>query len=104
MAYINKWIDEYKMEMDVILEACSRTIRSINKPSLAYTDGILSKWNMSGVTKFEDIKAADDAFAASKAAGKPASRPTKNKFKNFEERDSDMDALTKEILAKQKPI
>ena len=109
MAYVNKWLDDYGMQLEVVLEACSRTIKTINKPSLAYTDGILSKWNKNGVKRMEEIKAADEAFAASRKSAeetKKALQPqgSRNRFKNFDERDDDMDALTREILEKQKPI
>ena len=41
--YIRKWLEDGNFELDLILEACNRTISAIHQPSFEYTDKILEK-------------------------------------------------------------
>ena len=45
--------------MDIILEACKRTISQIHQPSFQYADKILKKWNQNGVKTLSDIEKLD---------------------------------------------
>lgn len=38
--YIRKWLEDGNFELDLILEACNRTISAIHQPSFEYTDKI----------------------------------------------------------------
>lgn len=40
IAYIRKWSEEYGFALEVILEACDRTMNAIHQPSFDYTDSI----------------------------------------------------------------
>ena len=44
--FIEKWFWEYGFTRELIVEACSRTIRQIHKPSFDYADKILRDWKM----------------------------------------------------------
>lgn len=54
--YIERWIEEYGMPLEVIKEACSRTILSIHKPSFQYTNAILEKWHKMGIQSVDSIR------------------------------------------------
>ncbi|MGL5439906.1 MAG: DnaD domain protein [Filifactoraceae bacterium] len=41
---IDKWIDEFKFSLEVIEEACKRSV-GIKSPNLKYIDGILKNWD-----------------------------------------------------------
>ena len=41
IAYIRKWNEEYGFALEIILEACARTMNKIHQPSFEYTDSIL---------------------------------------------------------------
>jgi DnaD/phage-associated family protein len=56
---MDKWLVTYGFPMDVITEACTRTILNTAKPTLGYADGILTNWWNSGVKTLDDIKAQD---------------------------------------------
>jgi len=107
VGFIKKWLDEYCFGLDIIIEACSRTVLSINKPSFEYADSILSKWKEKGVKHVSDIRTLDAQHQiqkqknASAAApkGKPAST---NKFNNFNQRTYDYDQLEKQLLKNSK--
>ena len=44
MEYIKRWTSEYGFSLDLILNACARTMNAIHQPSFDYTESILKKW------------------------------------------------------------
>lgn len=105
IAYVRRWTERYGYGMDIIREACSRTVLATCKPSLRYANSILKGWHDAKVEKLEDIAAVDEEFRrkSSKDAPKAASKKSDKKnpasgFKNFNERKYDYDALMKDIL------
>lgn len=111
--FINKWLDEYHFNIDIICEACKRTILSTNKPSFKYADSILTNWSKASVKSLEDIVSLDEKFVASSAAKLQASKSANNassstgtrsksannKFSKFSQRDYDFDALEKRLMS-----
>ena len=103
LEYIKKWTEKDGFDLEIILEACSRTVLAIHQPSFEYADKILQNWLSKKVRNLNDIRILDSAFDLAKTekkkpASKTFSQPTHSKFRNFEERSYDMDALTKELL------
>ena len=96
--YMDKWLDEWKMPLDLIMEACDRCVSQIDKPKFNYVDKILSEWHKKDITDIAGVKAADAEFAKSReAAGivpidkndKKATKPKINRFVNFTQREND---------------
>ena len=103
LEYIKKWTEQDGFDLEVILEACSRTVLAIHQPSFEYADKILQNWLAKNVRNLNDIRVLDSAFEHSKVekkkpAPKTFTQQAPSKFRNFEERSYDMDALTKELL------
>ena len=105
--YINKWTRTYGFSIDLILEACRRTMMAVHTPSFEYTDKILSNWKSLGAYTMTKVLAADKARSAQKASSpvkRPMtvkqSRPSSNKFHNFNQRSYDYAALEKKLAAK----
>ncbi len=100
LEYIDKWTEQYGFDIAIILEACNKTIVAISNPSIAYVDGILSKWKNKGVTSLSDVKKLDELHAAEAIAKKSNSKSTKSSinFNNFQQRTYDYDALERELL------
>ncbi len=105
--YINKWTRTYGFSIDLILEACRRTMMAVHTPSFEYTDKILSNWKSLGAYTMTEVLAADKARSAQKASApvkRPTtvkqSRPSSNKFHNFNQRSYDYAALEKKLAAK----
>ena len=109
---MDKWFRDYGFTREVVLEACDRTITAIHNPSFQYADKILTDWKKSGVRVLGDIRELDHKRMADKEQNAQArdkrlqkydtgvstqgSRPRKgapNQFHNFEQRDTDYDAL-----------
>ena len=134
MEMIHRWFREWGLEKDLIMEACARTLIATNKPSFAYADRILMEWKKADVRTMEDVRKLDGqrerargAEAQSGAgradAGSPVTQTvrggaggrgtsravagagTRNRFHNFEQRNTDYDAIVlrqvKERLSKQ---
>lgn len=103
MEYINKWTKDYGFMLDVIQEACDKTVMTTDSHRFAYADGILSKWYQAGVRKKEDIVTADAAFQHSTlpkntAQARPASTGA-NKFNRFAQNTYDFEQLEQNILS-----
>jgi DnaD/phage-associated family protein len=113
--YIDKWTNTFGFSLDIICEACERTITATNKPSFKYTDSILTSWYKASVKSMEDVVKLDQEFTktsvaklssasrvkADKKSASTGSKVTKstNKFLNFEQRqDYDFNALEKKLL------
>lgn len=85
MKVIDKWFDEWKFAMDIVLKACENTKKTSN-PSISYIDGILSSWLKKGIKKIEEIEEKDKP--SPKNSQKEKTTKVKTKFHNFEERTS----------------
>lgn len=99
-ATIDAWTNDYGFSMDIITEACSRTISTISKPSFKYADSILKKWKQRGITSLDDIKALDSEHMKA-AQTTAASRQTAKKatvFNSFPQRNYDYNELERQLL------
>ena len=103
IAYIRKWNEEYGFTLDIILEACNRTMNTIHQPNFEYTDTILKNWLGKNVHYLKDIEALDADYLREKErkkkqAAKPAINTKNNKFNNFDGRSYDMDDLERKLV------
>ncbi len=105
--YIRRWFQDFSRE--VVLEACNRTIRAIQKPSFSYADTILKQWRTAGVRTLEDVRRLDEKRDSGReqqngrfsSGPQPVVKPRPNQFHNFNQRDTDYDALVLERLKKR---
>lgn len=109
--YIERWHNQWKMDLSVIIEACNRTMLAIQKPDFKYIDGILSNWHQKNVHTLQDIRICDEAHKRHKneAARKPASaaaaqsQSKRTQFQAFQQRDTskeEIDQLEKLLLTR----
>lgn len=111
IAYIRKWSEEYGFALEVILEACDRTMNSIHQPSFDYTDSILKRWKDKNVRQLKDIDAVDADYRKEKERAKELAKERKrqqqtqkpvssqnNKFNNFDGRSYDMNDLERRLV------
>lgn len=100
MDYMKKWLEEYCFDLEVILEACNRTISNTHKPDFKYTDSILKNWKTNGVTSLTDVTHLDITFQQQKSTSKKTNvkAPSKTRFNNFEGRSYDMKSLEQQLL------
>ena len=62
--FISAWKGELGFSMDIIMEACDRTVMATQKNRLKYCDGILRNWHESKVATREDIARLDASHTA----------------------------------------
>lgn len=100
MVFIKKWTEEYPLPLELVLEACNRTIENTHKPDFKYTDTILCNWIANDVHSPSDILRVDAAFQKAKETKKRiTSKPvTTNRFNNFEGRSYDISSLEQQLL------
>ena len=68
ISYMKKWIETYGFPMELITEACSRTVLRAGKPSFSYADGILKSWEKEGVRTPDDVTKLDALHEQKKSA------------------------------------
>ncbi len=101
LEYINKWTKEYGFLLDVIQEACDKTVMTTDNHRFAYADGILTKWYQAGVRYRADIPAADASYkrSATDNTQKTDNIVSRNKFNSFAQNSYDFNELEQNILS-----
>ena len=101
--YMDKWLFEWQMSLELIMEACDRCVAQINKPKFNYVDSILANWYKAKIHDLAAVKAADSAFET-QAFVKTENKPRTNRFVNFEQRENDyskLEQMEREYLQKK---
>lgn len=98
--FIQKWLNTYKLSLEIIIEGCRRTSAQTKNPSLNYLDTIFTSWHKNKVTSLDDIKKLDNAFVT-KQTQTPGRGPNnksvikKTAFNSMQGRDWDFTELEK---------
>lgn len=105
ISLINTWTRDYGFAMELIQEACSRTILQTGQPSFPYADKILQRWKDKNIRTLGDVRLQDAQHqkrklekAVSKADKPKSAAP--NRFNNFHQRDYDFAEYEKKLLNK----
>ncbi|HAE44785.1 MAG TPA: DNA replication protein DnaD [Lachnospiraceae bacterium] len=91
---MDKWMHTYHFTMDMIREACTRTIMNTAKPTLAYADKILTRWYNDNIKSLEDVKREDENHQKKQSKDRKVQKNGKGtspsgSFYNFEQRQYD---------------
>ena len=90
--YIDKWLDKYNLDLELVLAACDRTVMTTGKPTFAYIDKILTTWYKNGVNSIEQVEELDKKHEQNQKVMKTAKRKP-SKFNNFNPTPMDHDKL-----------
>ena len=116
-ALMDKWLSEYAFSLDLIKEACRRTVLQASSPSLSYTDSILTRWHNASVRSLRDVALLDADHEASKSDQKNAEKPKNGQrragqsksrlqagghFSSYGHEDLDWNAIGLQIMKNQK--
>lgn len=116
-ALMDKWLSEYAFSLDLIKEACRRTVLQASSPSLSYTDSILTRWHNASVRSLQDVARLDADHEASKSDQKNAEKPKSGQkrtgqsksrlqagghFSSYSHEDLDWNAIGLQIMKNQK--
>ncbi|MDF2802744.1 MAG: primosome, DnaD subunit [Anaerocolumna sp.] len=109
--FMNKWINKYEFSIDIVVEACNRTILSTQKPDFKYTDKILENWFKKGVKDMSTINKLDEEHSKASAAKQNNQKPKSqikpspnNRFNAFPQRtysDEDYSSMEQRLLHKK---
>lgn len=101
--YMNRWLEEFGFSIEIILEACCRTIRQTHQPNFQYANKILEQWHKNGVRQLSDIRRLDAEHSEKKKRDpKPASGvSSSNRFNNFPQRQYNWNELEQQLLNAQ---
>ena len=104
--YMDRWLYEYSLSMDLILLACRRTILQTGKARMSYTDSILRSWSRSGVRSVPDVEKLDKAHELSQnssqnTTGSAAGNGSAGRFLNFEPSGTDWNAVADSVIKAQ---
>lgn len=99
---MTKWLDTYQFSLDIILEACKKTVMQTSKPSLNYVDSILTSWYNENVKTLQDVAALDKVHESKKflseSNAKTSTAPISkkvSKFNSMYSHDWDFDEIEK---------
>lgn len=98
---MSHWINELGFTLDIILEACRRTIQQTHQPNFQYANKILEQWKKQGVHSAADIVALDQKRKAQqkeKAQQSSQKSGSNNRFNNFTQREYDYGQLERRLL------
>ena len=101
--FMSSWIKKLNMPLDIIKEACNRTIAQTGKASFSYANTVLNNWYNAGVQSLGQIKALDEEHEKKKAgerAKKAHQKPAENN-NDYEKRVYDKDYLEEVINRKR---
>ncbi len=110
--FASRWLNEWHMDLSVVLDACNRTMLKFQKADFNYTNGTIEKWHKNNIHTLQDVKKADEEYAKKKKAApdkkqydgtQQNSHRDKNQFNNFMQREvskKEIDELEKKLLAR----
>jgi DnaD/phage-associated family protein len=110
--FVRRWFEEFGFDDTLVKEACARTVRNTESGRFEYANRILESWHQEKARTIEQVAALDARFresrqpypagaaqtaGASKATTRP-SRPSGNKFNNFEQRSTDFSEVEAQLF------
>ncbi|GKX30551.1 DNA replication protein DnaD [Vallitalea longa] len=98
ISYMKKWIDEYDLSMEIIVEACNRTMETIHQPQFSYIDAILKNWHKNNVKTIKNIDELDKQHQLNSKTKKKEDTKNQSKFINYDQRTYNFDELEKKAM------
>lgn len=102
---MDRWMGQWGFSMELILEACRRTVLQTGAASFPYTDKILQDWHEAKVHRLADLEALDashkakaDRSAAKKDAPQKNAASKPNRFNDYPHRDYDYEQIRKSMF------
>ena len=87
-SFVDKWLNLQHQSLELVLEACDKTMMNLGKPNFAYTDKILKAWHDSDITTIEQVISSEAQFKTT-----PKTQKKTGKFSNYTQNSIDYDQL-----------
>ncbi|MCT4542769.1 MAG: DnaD domain protein [Vallitalea sp.] len=98
ITYMKKWINEYNFSLEVVIEACTRTMETIHQPQFNYIHAILQNWLKNNVHTINDITKLDKQHQAKSSPKVNSVEKKQSKFINYDQRTYNFDELEKKAM------
>lgn len=97
-AFMRKWLRELHMPLELITEACGRSVIQTGGPKFSYADKILINWYENEVKTLADAQEYDEEFRKDRGSGQNQPRlktmpKRKSRFADYKGRDWDYEKL-----------
>lgn len=93
--YMNTWLNEYKMPIDIIKKACNKAVIATGKPNFKYAHKILKSWNEKNIRTIKDIEKEENDYNNKPKTSNKNNYVKLNRFVNYEQREWDFEKLEK---------
>ncbi|HFL3696507.1 TPA: DnaD domain protein [Clostridioides difficile] len=83
---MDTWFDKFNMNIDIIIEACSKS-KNIASPSIAYINGVIKNWYEKDIKSLVDLNESKEKVSQKNKKGQDNNNIVykKTKFHNFNE-------------------
>lgn len=101
LKFMDNWLRDLAFSIDIITEACSRTVMQTGQASFQYADSILQDWSKKGIKHLTDVETLDKEHKARSAKAPAKDTPKKdkgNKFNEYPHREYDYDEIKKSLF------
>lgn len=96
---MDQWLNELGFSLDIIQEACQRTVLQTGQASFPYADSILRGWHKRGVHYLTDLAALDEEHRIKKASQPQVQTISHSKLKDeYPHRNYDYDEIKKSLF------
>ena len=77
---MDMWFDKYQFDIELVLEACSKS-KNISNPSISYINGVIKSWNEKNIKTLEDLKSSEEEFKRNSEAKKANAHNNASSYK-----------------------
>ncbi len=98
---MDSWMQELGFTLDIITEACQRTVMQIGQASFPYTDSILRGWHQKGVKHLNDVAPLDQDHkkkAAKSAAKERTGNSSSKRQTEYPHRSYDYEEIKRSLF------
>jgi len=74
--YVNRWLYDFAMPVEVIQIACQKTIQQTGKAQIRYTDSIMRSWYENNVHSTADVENLERAYTEERRRKMPSGAPS----------------------------
>ncbi|MDD2627508.1 MAG: DnaD domain protein [Clostridia bacterium] len=87
--HIERWINEYKYDFEIIDIALKKTVQKTTNPTLNYANAIIKSWNEKGYKTLSEILEEDGKITKQMVSKTPNKAKSNLKHKTYEQRKYD---------------
>lgn len=99
---VDKWLQNYNFSLDLIIEACNRTIQKTGQGTFSYADSILANWHKNNVHTIDDVAALDQNFHQNNNANAKTNKNPANRFSDIAQRTYNYNEMEQQLYNRKR--